>query len=146
MGEALAARAEEHRQLVHFNNVVSSFLSVVGEGGKTTRNTQALIAELSDDAFAALPDRGPDGATGGRRGRIEYQTGEALSELGGRIGTTPDVPVLKASQVNALLGGRGRDPAAGADDGEDPALLEAHGRGAGDGPADPGAAATEAEP
>lgn len=46
----LASKTEEYKQLIFFNNVVSSYLQV-GSGESATQNTRSRFIELNDSAF-----------------------------------------------------------------------------------------------
>ena len=104
LGEELAANVEEYKQLLHFNNVVSSFLDVKSADGQSFRNTSALVLELENDAFGELEeeDRGEDNE---RWGKVDYKTGQSLLELKDQIEKRDDAPVLSEEEIDQLLGG-----------------------------------------
>jgi|GEM_PF-5242210 len=53
IAEELAGRGEEFTQLVHYNNIISGYLTVSGRTGDKgkVRNVQSIFRELSDSAY-----------------------------------------------------------------------------------------------
>ena len=115
VGKSLTSSVEEYKQLLHFNNVVSSYLSIRSPSGEETRNTKALMMELADNAFDGLEDMPEEEEGNNNWGRVDYKTGEKLLEMGNNTQSTDHLPVLSPEQVNQLLGtdtGNARDDSA----------------------------------
>ncbi len=48
----LASRASDYKELIHFNNIVSGYLTISDGQGDSSRNTASLKREIDDSAFA----------------------------------------------------------------------------------------------
>ena len=103
IGQELASKAEEYKQLLHFNNVVSSFLEVRNPDGSVSKNTTALVLELENDAFGDLGEDKPEDSH--QWGRIDYKTGEGLLKLKEETAKNEDAPVLSEKEIDWLLEG-----------------------------------------
>lgn len=101
-GEDVLGQMEEYRELIHFNNVVSSYLEIRSpDGEESSRNTASLALELENNAF------NPDDIQGEERwGHLDYRTGEELMDQGAGASENEENPVLSPDQINFLLGGQ----------------------------------------
>lgn len=52
ISEELSGRSEEYIQLVHYNNIISGYLTVSGSSKGKVRNLQSIFRELGDTAYA----------------------------------------------------------------------------------------------
>ena len=107
LGEKLVSKVEEYKQLLHFNNVVSSFLKIELPDGEDIRNTTALKLEIQDNTFVQSENLEELAEIEAPWGHIDHTISQELKELGQSVGTVEDLPILSPEQVNRLLGGPG---------------------------------------
>ncbi len=67
----ISSRSADLKQLVHFNNVVSSYLEITTDNGKTKRNTASLFSELKNGS------KDIQGTTTDQIDEIKKQSGSA---------------------------------------------------------------------
>ncbi len=101
IGKQMIYSAQEYKQLLHFSNIVSSFLEIHSEE-EVMKNTTSLALEIKNNAFEEENTIELDNAWG----HIDHKTSKELRELGQEAEINEDLPVLSAEQVNLLLGGK----------------------------------------
>ena len=102
LGEELVSNVEEYKQLLHFNNIVSSFLKIDAPDKEGMRNTTSLALEIQNNAFDNENVTESDTSWG----YIDHKTSEELQKLGQQAKINDDAPVLSDEEVNLLLGGK----------------------------------------
>ncbi len=102
----LSSDTENYTKLIHFTNIVSSYLDVEGDGGKQSKNTSSFYAEMENSAFDPSQNEelgAGNGYTADQRTFTEIESTTGIEEQRVPSSKGGDVKTVGKDEIDKLL-------------------------------------------